>query len=169
MRKSIIFTACVVAATFFVSSAALEAQRPGGPGRGGPGPGVGAPGPGAGGGQRMGRGAGRRPGLRLMAMGRQLDLTEEQRSAIRGIREGMRAEVAPMAKALRATAQELRAARQATPADAAKVSELRAKATSLRQQLGEIRAKMRPSVIDVLTPEQKEKLRAARQNRRPRN
>jgi Spy/CpxP family protein refolding chaperone len=166
MRPSMLLSAVVTVAAVVLLSDSVLAQRPGGPGRGGPGPGPNGAGVAEGVGRPGGPGFQRRLGVRMRMLGRQIDLTTEQRAKIRDIVAPLRVEAAPVGEELRATIRELRNVRRAEGPDGAKIADLRSNAQNLRQQLADIRAKVRPSIQDVLTPEQKAKLQERRANRR---
>jgi Spy/CpxP family protein refolding chaperone len=91
-----------------------------------------------------------------------LDLTEQQKAAIAGIQAKTRQEAAPLLKELRDVRRSVIANRRdgAVNEDLAKT--LRAKMTSIREQLTEVRSKTRTAVLNELTDEQRAKLQTAR-------
>jgi len=171
MRKTIIVST-TAALVLGLASASLVAQRQPGPGRGegrdrpgveagdnqrgprrtGPdGAGPGVRGPGRFGG---GFGFGVPPGA--------LDLTADQRTKVRDIVQSAGTKSAPLAGELRTAEASLRTALFAETRSDADVREAATKVIELRQQMADIRISTSASIADVLTPEQREKVRSVR-------
>jgi Spy/CpxP family protein refolding chaperone len=165
MRKIIIFStaAALVAA---LASADLFAQRQGGPrrdeGRDGrqtlrtgddQGPRRGGPGGPARSGGRFGGGPGITP------LGRDLDLTADQRVKVRELVRGSRDKVGPLADELRVAQNNLRRELLDDQKDDTRVKELMSKVTELRTQMADIRISTSASIAELLTPEQRAKMR----------
>ncbi|MCC7042411.1 MAG: Spy/CpxP family protein refolding chaperone [Acidobacteria bacterium] len=166
MRKIIILSTAAALVVAF-ASADLFAQRQGGPGRsegrdgrpnlqagdnqaprrGGPG------GPGRAGGGRFGGGPG------MAGLGRNLDLTADQRTKVQEIVRGSRDKVGPIADQLRVAQNNLRRELFADQKDDARVKELASTVTELRKQMADIRISTSASIAELLTPEQREKMR----------
>jgi Spy/CpxP family protein refolding chaperone len=164
MRKVIILSSAA-ALVVALASAELFAQRQGGPGRGdgrdgrpnvqasdGQGPRGGDPN----GRARLGGG-----GPMMGGFDRNLDLTDDQRANVREILGGSRVKVGPIAGELRLAQDNLRRELFADVKDDAKVKALTAKVTELRTQMADIRISTSASIAELLTPEQREKMRAA--------
>jgi Spy/CpxP family protein refolding chaperone len=158
MRKIIMLS---TAAAFVVAlaSATLVAQRPGGQGTGGR-TGVGDnQGPRRGGpGQFRGGGFGAGPGFGVL--GRDLELTPEQRTKVRDIVTGSRDKAGPIADQLRLAQNELRRELFADTKNQSAISELSGKVAELRAQIADFRTSVSASIAELLTPEQREKVRA---------
>jgi len=92
-------------------------------------------------------------------MGRNLDLTAEQRTAMQAIRGEAREKVGPVARELREVQTELRRAVFADTQDAAAVASLTARAAELRAQMAEVRTGTAAAIAGLLTPEQREQVR----------
>lgn len=169
MRKVIILSTAA-ALVVALASAELFAQRQGGPGRGdgrdgrpnvqasdGQGPRGGDPN----GRARLGGGGRVGGGPMMGGFGRNLGLTDDQRTKVREIVGGSRAKVGPIAGELRLAQDNLRRELFADVKDDAQVKALTAKVTELRTQMADIRISTSASIAELLTPEQREKMRAA--------
>jgi len=165
----------LAAAALIGGAAVIHAQRPVGPGQLGPGR------PEAAIGQRFGRGG---PGAGPMRGGRGFgpmrggpgmgpefgrgvpggffripDLTTEQRDRIRDITDEARKASDGVMENVRAAEKDLHLAVLADTRDAAKVAELGAKVSALRQQIFDAHLKTQLAIADVLTAEQRQALR----------
>jgi Spy/CpxP family protein refolding chaperone len=90
-----------------------------------------------------------------------LDLTEDQRTAITSLERASRDQAAPLQDELQFTRRTLHRELFADKRDNGKVSGLAAKIATLEKQLADIRIKSTTAMADLLTPEQRETLRAA--------
>jgi Spy/CpxP family protein refolding chaperone len=133
MRKVIIGVG-VAAVVAMVSAATVEAQRFGGPGE-----------------RRPGIGGPRRPGpARMLRRMTQLDLTAEQRTAVRDVLAKSRAEAAPLLKQVREQRHAMRAAIQSGAAPETARANMRTALAEVRKQLMQIRQNTREAVKGVL-------------------
>lgn len=89
-----------------------------------------------------------------------LGLTAEQRTKVRDIAQDARTKSAPLAGDLRTAEVALRGALFAETRNDAAVRDAAAKVTELRQQIADIRLNASASIADMLTPEQRENVRA---------
>jgi len=122
-----------------------------GPGRGGAGFGMG--------GTCTGDGPGPLGAFGFMGRGlRQLDLSQEQRDAIRAIVEGERDKVQGLRQQLRENRQKFRAAHPPTQFDEAAVRAHAAAQAKIHTELAVVRARIRAQVLAVLTPQQQAQL-----------
>lgn len=164
MRKFI--PLLVASSLLLATSVSVSAQQP--PGRRGPGreaPAIGARGdrapranlPNA----RRGD-APRQGGL----IGRRLGLTTEQQAKVREIYRDARDKSGPITDELRLAQNTLRRETFADTRDDTKVTELSKKTAELRGQLSDIRQNAASAVAGVLTPEQRELVRANQSGRR---
>ena len=173
MRKSILFSAVLLAGLSLTAVAPLAGQ---GPGRGTPGPAVNAPGPGPndpapGRGGRRGFAGGRvggRPDAgpaengRGVARGRMADalgLPNDQQAAAVQLGLKTRDDIAPLADKLRLARRELRRAVFADKADAATTRKLASEVAALGQQIAQKRLDTERAFAALLTDEQRLKLR----------
>jgi Spy/CpxP family protein refolding chaperone len=155
MRKSYILYPAVALALVVAASATAVAQRPGGPGRGDRAGVENAEGRGPGPGRFGGRGA------VFAGVTRNLDLTAEQRVKVQSIVGSVRDKVEPLSVELRVTQRALRAEMFADTRDESKIAGLSAQAEALHKQIADIRLQSSSAIASVLTPEQREKVRAA--------
>jgi Spy/CpxP family protein refolding chaperone len=125
-------------------------------GMGGPGRGMGPAGRGRGGLDAMGPGAGRG------AMFAQLDLTEDQRRAIETIERATRDQAAAVTDELELARKTLHREVFADKRDAAKITALGTKVTTLEKQLFDLHLKTQAGIADLLTPAQRETMRIGR-------
>ena len=88
-----------------------------------------------------------------------LNLTEEQRTKIAGLRRAEREEAGPVETELRTAETALHRELFADARDGGRVADLAAKVTSLQKQLTDLRVKHSASLSGVLTPEQRATLR----------
>lgn len=159
MRKFIIsFSA---AAVVVAASATLVAQRPDRPERG-PRPEVSAEqGPRRGGGGRVGPD---RPGpggpAGMLGLGPRLNLTEEQRAKVETIVRDSRDKTGPIADELRLTQSTLRRELFADQRNSGRITELSNKVAQLEKQLADARLQTSLAISDLLTPEQRQQMRA---------
>jgi Spy/CpxP family protein refolding chaperone len=165
MRKVIILSTAA-ALVIGLASASLFAQGRGGPGRGegrdgrpnvqaGDNQGSRRGGPG-GPGRRGGRFGG---GPGMIGLGRNLDLTADQRTKVQELMRGSRDQAGPIVDQLRVAQNNLRRELFADTTDEVKVKEFTAKVTELRSRMADIRISASASIAEVLTPEQREKMR----------
>jgi Spy/CpxP family protein refolding chaperone len=127
-----------------------------GRGMGGPGRGMGM-GPGRGrGGQGMGPGAGRG------GMIARLDLTQDQQQAIQTLERATRDQAAGITDELDLARKTLHRELFADKRDAAKVTALATKVTTLEKQLFDLHLKTQTGIADLLTPTQRETMRIGR-------
>lgn len=173
MRKLLmLLTAGVAVIGLSVASVDLVAQRDGGPGSGSGGPGRGGPGRGpavnaqAGapdanrpdGPRRVGR-AGRGGQAPLLEFGRNLNLTEEQRTKVQALTRSAREKVAPLTDELGLAERTLHRELYADKADTKKIADVSARIATLRKQIQDIRISTATSVAEVLTPDQRQQVR----------
>lgn len=114
---------------------------------------------------RHGKGHGERQAMMKHRMAEKLNLTQEQREAIRAIRERAREETADLRSSLRERSKELRQLQRDDP----RAAQLRSDVQALREQMQQRHEAVRAEVERLLTPEQKQQLeqwKEQRQNRR---
>lgn len=146
IRLGLGITAATVAlAATLVTAQGSQTQGSQDPGR--------RPGPGQGAGQQ-GRG-GRMGGGPLGAALIGLDLTEEQRTKIAGLRKANREEVQAIETELRTSQSALHRELFADTRDAAKIADLAAKVSLLQRQLTDFNVKNSAALSAVLTAEQR--------------
>lgn len=141
--------------------AVVDAQRAGGPRRGGPGPDAVQPAPppapdappAEGRGPR-GRGPGGPGGPAF-----RLDLTADQQKSVQSIVQKTRDEVAPLADELGLTRRNLHRELFADKRDAAKITALTTRVAQLEKQILDARVKSQTAIADLLTPDQKQRAR----------
>lgn len=157
MRKLLI--TITVAAMTMAAVATGHAQRGGGPAGDDAGPVARQGGPG-------GRPGGGGPGFRQMR-GRLnggrlggLDLTDEQRTQTRALILKARDQAAPLVDQLQLARKDLRRAIFADKRDSGAVKDLTGKVARLRQQIADIRLEARTAMAALLTPEQRQQMRA---------
>ena len=90
-----------------------------------------------------------------------LELTADQRSKLRDVLDEVRTKITPVRDELRKAEAHLRAALLAETRNDAGVREAATRVAQLRQQMTDIRITASASVTDLLTPEQRERLRSA--------
>ena len=159
MRKLLTMTMATAVAVSMVAATGY-AQRGGGPAGDGP---PRAAGPGAPSGprpERPGRGGqrGRLGGPAGPFAG--LNLTEEQRTQVRDIMLKSRDEAGPLADQLQLARKDLRREIFADKRDNGRLRDLSGKVESLQKQVSEVRLKARTAMANVLTPEQRQQMRA---------
>ena len=117
--------------------------------------------------QRGGRGPGGR-GMRMGSPGSGgrfggpfagLNLTEEQQKKIAELQRAGREQAAPVEQELQTTQRTLHRELFADTRDAAKISDLSAKAATLQKQLADLHVKTTTAVADVLTADQRATMR----------
>jgi Spy/CpxP family protein refolding chaperone len=89
-----------------------------------------------------------------------LNLTGDQRAQLRELITQARDQAAPIVAELRDAQRELREQSLAATRDEARIAELTAKVAALRGQVNEIRLKARTSAAGILTPDQRDSVRA---------
>lgn len=99
---------------------------------------------------------------------RNLDLTAEQRTKMRELTTAARERTEPIVTELRNTQRSLRLELFADAPDRAKVEELSKQVASLQTQLTELRLETTAQLAEVLTPEQKARVREAAGREQPR-
>jgi len=137
MRHRLIIAAALTLSLGGLPLLAQGPGRPGGPGRGGPG------------------GPGGPPGV--LAMVRQLDLTDAQREQLRGLIEDGRQDGAPGA-GIREAEQKLEAAVLADTPDLQAIESLKAALNTAHAAALDHRIEMMGKVAQILTPAQKKQL-----------
>jgi Spy/CpxP family protein refolding chaperone len=91
---------------------------------------------------------------------RGIGLTGEQRRQMRELLQQRRPQFRALAQKLVEARRGIRSARQMTPVDEAAVKQVREQAAKLRQDVAALRKQLRADALNVLTPEQQEKLKA---------
>lgn len=175
MRTRMIAVATAAAAVL-VTATVVNAQRPGGPGRGatmmgqqmaGPRGGGAAAGQGGMGPRGMGRGMMGRGGpgagaeTVLPPFARALDLTDEQRAKVEALERAARDQAAPIRDELHLATRNLQREAFADKRDDRKVADLTAKVATLERQLLDAHVKAQAALSDVLTATQREIARTA--------
>jgi Spy/CpxP family protein refolding chaperone len=158
MRK-LLMTMTATAMAVAMAAIPGQAQRGGGPTGDGP---PRAAGPDAAGRPRAGKPEpgpmrGRRGGALLGG----LKLTDEQRQQARDVLLKSRDESAPLVDQLQLARKDLRREIFADKRDGGRLKDLSAKVEALQKQVAEIRLKARTSIAGLLTPEQRQQMRAA--------
>jgi Spy/CpxP family protein refolding chaperone len=94
-------------------------------------------------------------------IGARLALTEDQQTKMQSLHQAQRTEVSGVADELTAARRDLRAETFADARDNAKIVALAAKVSTLEKQLLDLQVRHQTAVADLLTPEQRARLRAA--------
>lgn len=157
MRRFLVFP--TVAFIVLASATLLEAQPRRGTARGdGRGPAVSAA-PARPQGSRPEVGRRRVGGPDMPALGRGLNLTDDQRAKVRDITRAGRDKTAPLTDQLRLAQSTLRRETFADAPNASTVDDLAAKVTDLRAQIAGIRLQTTRAIAEVLTAEQRATMR----------
>ncbi len=102
-----------------------------------------------------------------MFMATELGLSKEQISEMQAMRERHFSETAPLREKLFSKRQELRLLWASPNPDAAQITAKQKEITELQAQMAEAATRHRLEALNVLTPEQREKLSSLMQERRP--
>jgi protein CpxP len=101
-------------------------------------------------------------------MARALDLTEAQRSQVRGVLESHAPEIRAQRKAGIESRRALRQAAAAQPADEAAIRDLAAQLGNVQGNRAVLFSRIRTEILPILTAEQQEKWKQIQARRRPR-
>jgi Spy/CpxP family protein refolding chaperone len=99
-------------------------------------------------------------------MAEELGLTEDQKAQIEQIRESSREDAKPLRDKVKDLRKEMLSEWQASVPDEGTLLDLHKEIHDVKGELGELRIQTRLDVINLLTPEQREKMKANMKNRK---